>query len=167
MNTIDFIRFGLGASRGSMMGLVNDLRDAPMAQPTVNGGNHALWILGHLVYTEDFVVHTIILGRDPSPLHAWSPLFRFGTEPKTDPAAYPDYDELLAKWEEVRAFTLATLDSMTDEDLDKPAPGCPEEWKGWFGTIAKALNSQIIHPTMHYGQLTDIRRSLGRPVLMA
>ncbi len=168
MNTTAFIRSSLELSKGSMMGLIMDLKDEPLARPTANGGNHALWILGHLVYSECSIMRTIVLGEDSCQLCDWESLFGHdGDGPKDDASIYPSFDELLAKWEEVRAFTLATLDSMSDDDLDKPAPGCPEEWKSWFGTIGMCFTTQIIHPTMHYGQLADIRRSLGRPIMTA
>jgi len=166
VKTNDFIKSSLELSRGAVLGLLDDLRDEPLAQPTVNGGNHALWILGHLTYSECSIMHGIVLGRDSCPLDKWQPLFGHGSEPKADTAIYPSFDELLEAWDEVRAFTLSTLDSLTDYDLDKPAPGCPEEWRSWFGTIGQTFATQAIHPTMHYGQLTDIRRALGRDLLM-
>lgn len=167
MKTTDFIRSSLETSKGSVMGLLMDLKDEPLAQPTTKGGNHALWILGHLVVSESSIIHTIVLGNETSPHDKWQPLFGHGSEPQLDASIYPSFDELLAAWEEVRAFTLSTLDSFTESDLDKPAPGCPEEWKSWFGTIGMTFTTQIIHPTMHYGQLSDVRKSLGRPLLMA
>ncbi|MBL4591593.1 MAG: DinB family protein [Phycisphaerales bacterium] len=167
MNTTTFIRQSLENSKGFMMGFFADLKGESLAQPTVNGGNHALWILGHLVYSECSITHSMILGKESCPLQDWKDLFGYGSEPKCDASIYPDFDELLAKWEEVRAFTLSTLDSMSDDDLDKPAPGCPEEWAAFFGTIGLCFGMKITHPMMHYGQLADIRRSLGRPVMMA
>jgi len=166
MNTTAFIKTSLETGKTMTLSLLMDLKDQPLAQPTAKGGNHALWVLGHLVWAESFVMHTVVLGKDPHPLNDWEPLFGIGSEPKTDASIYPSFDELLAKWEEARAFTLQTLDTFTDDDLDKPSPGCPEEWKAWFGTIGKAFATQIMHPTMHYGQLSDIRRTLGRPPLM-
>ncbi len=166
MKTTEFIKTSLELSRGTVLEILNDLKDEPLVQPTARGGNHALWILGHLVYSESSIMHQIVLGKDSCPHAQWESLFSHGTEPKLDTAIYPSFDELLKAWDEVRAFTLSTLESFTDDDLDKPAPGCPEEWKSWFGTIGQTFTTQIIHPTMHYGQLTDIRRSLGRELLM-
>lgn len=166
MNTVDFIKSSLETSRGAVLGLIMDLKDDQLVEPTSKGGNHALWILGHLVYSESSVIHTILLGNESCPHADLQPLFGHGSEPSTDASIYPSFDELLTQWEEVRAFTLATLDSFSDDDLDKPAPGCPEEWESWFGTIGKVFTAKIIHPTMHYGQLSDIRKTLGRPVMM-
>ncbi|MGV6814368.1 MAG: DinB family protein [Phycisphaerales bacterium] len=167
MNTTTFIKSSLETSRGATLGLLMDLKDEPLAQPTVNGGNHALWILGHLVYSECSIMHTIVLGKESCPLDEWKDLFGHSSLPKTDASIYPSFDELLAKWEEVRAFTFETLATFSDDDLDQPAPGCPEEWKSWFGTIGMTFATQIMHPTMHYGQLADIRKALGRELLMA
>ena len=55
---------------------------------------------------------------------------------------------------------------MSDEDLDQPAAAFPPELEGWFGTKGRCFLSQTLHPTLHYGQLADIRKSLGRPPLM-
>ena len=167
MNTTTFIKSSMETSKNAVLGLITDLKDEPLAQPTINGGNHALWILGHLVYSECSIIHTILLGNESCPLQEWKDLFGYGSEPKSDASIYPSFDELLAKWEEVRAFTFETLATFSDDDLDKPAPGCPEEWKDWFGTIGKVFTTQTIHPTMHYGQLADIRKALGRELLMA
>jgi hypothetical protein len=167
MNTIAFIRSSLENSKGFMMGFFEDLKDEPFAQPTAKGGNHALWILGHLAYSESSMVHSMVLGKESCPLQEWKDLFGFGSEPQCDASVYPSYEELLVRWEEARAFSLATLDSMSDADLDKPALGCPDEWKAYFGTIGLCYSMLIMHPTMHYGQLSDIRRTLGRPIMMA
>ena len=166
MNTIEFIKSSLETSKNATLGMIMDLKDEPLAQPTINGGNHALWILGHIVTSESSIIHTIILGKDSSPVDDWQPLFGHGSTPQLDASVYPSFDELLEAWEEVRAFTLSTLESFSDDDLDKPAPGCPEEWKSWFGTVGMTFTTQIIHPTMHYGQLADIRKALGRELLM-
>jgi len=167
MNTTAFIKSSLEASKSATLGLIVDLKDNPLAQPTANGGNHAHWILGHLVVSESGIIHNIVLGNDSSPHSKWEPLFGHTTQPLTDDSTYPPFDELLNAWEEVRAFTLATLDTLTDDDLDKKAPGCPEGWESFFGTIGQCYATQIFHPTMHYGQLADIRKSLSRELLMA
>lgn len=48
MNTIDFIKMSLESSKGWAMGLIGDMQDSPLTQPTSNGGNHPLWVIGHL-----------------------------------------------------------------------------------------------------------------------
>ncbi len=167
MNTIDYIRSSIMVSRSMTMNLINDLKDQPLAQPTTNGGNHALWILGHIAHTESSLINCLIQGQETCTLQRLKALFDFTAPPTTDADSYPSFDSLLADYEAAHKETMAYLDSITDEDLDAPAPGCPAEWKELFGTIALCLTFVAIHPTMHYGQLADTRRALGRPPLMA
>ena len=64
MKTVDFINMGLETSKFLTLGLIDDMKDAPVTQPTPNGGNHPLWILGHLAYSEANLVNHVILGNE-------------------------------------------------------------------------------------------------------
>ncbi|MBL4697985.1 MAG: DinB family protein [Phycisphaerales bacterium] len=165
MNTIDFIKASLANSSNMTLALINDLKDEPLAQPTSKGGNHALWILGHIAHTESSILHNFILGKETCPLDTLKEQFEYKTEPSTD-ADYPTFDELMAHYESAHAELLAYIETISEEDLDKPIE-CPEEWKPFFGTIGLCLGMCAMHPAFHYGQLADIRRSLGRKPLMA
>ena len=52
MNRIELIRWALKMTDDATAQLVEDMRDAPLTQPTPGGkgggGNHPLWVLGHL-----------------------------------------------------------------------------------------------------------------------
>ena len=63
MNTINFIKNSLEFSSGWMLGLVNDMIDAPLIQPTSSGGNHPLWVIGHLTHSESSLVDGFILNE--------------------------------------------------------------------------------------------------------
>jgi len=167
MNTINFIKSSIAVSRSMTLGLIMDLKDKPLAQPTVNGGNHALWILGHLAHSESSLLNGMIQGKETCTLEHLKEQFAFQTQPSLDASTYPSIDSLLSDFETARTETLAFLETLTDADLDLPAPGCPEEWKEYFGTIGQCFTMISIHPTMHYGQLADIRKALGRELMMA
>lgn len=165
MKTVDFVKMSLEMSQGWIMGLATDMKDAPFARPTPNGGNHPLWNLGHLVYSEANLLHEFILG-DENPIADWKEKFGQGcAEPTDNPADYPTYDEVLAKFEEVRASTMAALENMTDEDFDKDSHA-PEEMKEFFGKISQCFAAMCMHFTFHGGQIADARRAAGRAVLM-
>ncbi|NOY29261.1 MAG: DinB family protein [Planctomycetes bacterium] len=165
MNTIDYIRQEMNMSKAWIGSLMADLQDAPLTVPTPNGGNHPLWIVGHLAYSESNIFHCFIQGKE-NPLGEWKETFGIGSQPVNDAAAYPSYDELLAKFEAVRAETLAYLETITDADLDKPSHG-PEEKKAFFGTVGQCLAVMTTHLAFHGGQLADARRAAGRDILMA
>ncbi|MCD0461273.1 DinB family protein [Roseiconus lacunae] len=164
MSTIDYIRRSLQTSRNLTLALIDDLKDAPMQVPTTNGGNPPIWILGHLTYGEANIVESIIEGK-PNPLLSWDATFGAGKEPSTELESYPPWDELRATFETVREKTLALLDRLDDADLEKPVKKCPEGREDFFGTIEQCMMVLTLHPLMHYGQLTDSRRVLGRAPL--
>ena len=163
MKTTDFVKMSLETSKGFAMALISDMKDAPLTQPTAKGGNHPLWILGHLTLAEASILHGYILDEE-NPLTDWKELFDGGTEPVADASHYPAFDELVAKFEEVRARTLSVLDSLSDEDLDRTIE---TQQADLFGTVGKCFMMLSLHPTLHYGQVADSRRSLGRKPLFA
>ena len=166
MNTIEFIKMGLEVSKNLTLGLIDDMKDAPLTQPTSNGGNHPLWILGHLAYSEANVVHHIISGNE-NPLIGWKDIFGGGSEPVADANHYPSFDELRQKFEEVRAHTLKVLSTLSADDLDAPSKNCPPEREGFFGTVGQCFAVLILHPAMHRGQVADARRMVSREPLLA
>jgi len=165
MNAIDYIKQEMAMSKGWIGGLIADIKDAPMTAPTPNGGNHPLWVVGHLAYSESNILNAYILGKD-YPLAEWKEPFGIGSQPVDDATVYPPFDEVLAKFESARADTLAYLETLTDEDLDKPSHA-PEDKKDYFGTIGQCLTVMTTHLAFHGGQIADARRAAGRAILMA
>lgn len=165
MNTTDFIKLNLQNSAGWCMGLLNDMRDSPMTQPTPNGGNHPLWVLGHVVHSESNLLDKFILGQ-PNRFPELESQFAMGSTPTTDAEAYPTFDELMGKWETIRAATVTHLESLGEADLDKPSHA-PEEFGPGFSTVAGVFTAMASHVTFHAGQVADARRAAGRPLLMA
>ena len=162
MNTLDFIRMSMTASKEMALPLIHDLKDEPFKQPTTNGGNHAIWILGHLAYMESVMIHQLIQGKQTCTLSHHKETFDAEGDPSTDASDYPNFDQLIEDYNSARNETEAYIDSITQDDLQKPALGCPEEWKPYFGTVAQCLDFIAHHPSLHFGQLADIRKSLGR-----
>ena len=164
MTAVDFIKMSLEMSNGWIMGLAADIKDEPLVKPTPNGGNHALWCVGHLVFSEGSMVSGLIKG-EPNPVADWESLFGMGSTPGDDVSAYPSYEEVLGKFEEIRGGTMALLETLTDADLDKPSHA-EGEMKNWFGTIGQCFASIPVHVGFHGGQIADCRRAAGRDVLM-
>jgi len=166
MNAIDFAKHAMETSKHLVLTLIMDMKDAPLTQPTAKGGNHPLWILGHLVYSEANIISDILLG-ETNPLAEWSDIFGGGSEPVTDVSHYPPFDEVAAKYEEVRERTMTLLNCFTEADFDKPSKNCPEDREAFFGTAGKCFAVIALHPALHYGQVADARRTAGRQALIA
>ncbi len=65
MKATELIATGLQGAGGWMEALLADLdgRDA-VAMPTSKGGNHALWVIGHVTLAEASLVNAYILGKE-------------------------------------------------------------------------------------------------------
>src|SRR5262245_43478883 len=103
MQSIDHIRDNLKKSRDRVLLRIEDMRDHPVQFPTPNGGAHTLWVLGHLAYIENQIVHTFMLG-EPNPLKEWEPIFD-GSDISGDPRTFPPFDDVLAQCRAEREAT--------------------------------------------------------------
>lgn len=135
------------------------IRDNGLVFPTAKGGAHTMWVLGHLAYIESLVVRTFMLG-ETNPLAGWEQVFD-GEDVGGDARVFPPFDEVLAKCREARASTLALLDTLSEEDLDRPSAKAPSGYEDTFGTWRHCLQYAADHWYMHRGQLADARRAAG------
>lgn len=165
MKTTDFIRMSLESSTGWAMGLINDMQDAPLTQPTSKGGNHPLWVLGHVTRAESDLLDVFILGKE-NRFPELESQFAMKSVPTANVDDYPPMGELMEKFEQVRAATMAHLGSIGEDDLDKPSHA-PEEFGPLFGTVGACFAAMSTHIAFHAGQVADARRAAGRDPLMA
>lgn len=160
MNGIEVIRTALDQSQQWLMALVADVQEDPLTFPTPKGGNHPLWVMGHIAHSEASLFSEFVLG-EANPLAKWDDLFGMGSEPVADASKYPALSEITAEFEKVRARTLEWLSSNSDADLSKPSRA-PEEYKDMFGTVGQCVVSAALHATFHAGQIADARRAMGK-----
>ncbi len=160
MKQTDLIRWALQKSDEWTTGAAEDMRDAPLTQPTSRGGNHPLWIVGHLAVVEG--EFSQLLFGEPNPVAAWKPLFGQGTQPTTDAGAYPPYDEVLATYRDLRAKNLARIDEIGEEGLDRAPTEVPPGFQPGGLTKGQLILIIALHQMTHLGQLADARRAAGR-----
>jgi hypothetical protein len=158
VKAIDAIRTALKFSDMGMKYLA-DMSDAPLLRPGPWGGNHAMWIAGHLTVVEGRLQQ--MLHGIPNPVHHWKPLFDWGSEPTDDLADYPPYGEVLEKFKELRAQTHAFLDEHGEEGLDRPTKTQPPGFKG-METAGAAILIIAVHATGHLGGLNVLRAAAGK-----
>jgi hypothetical protein len=161
MQAIDAIRIALKFSDMSMKHL-ESMSDAPLLRPGPWGGNHAMWIAGHLTVVEGRLQQ--MLHGGPNPVAKWKPLFDWGSDPVDDAAAYPPYAEVLGKFKELRAQTHAFLADVGEAGLDQPTKVVPPGFTG-FETVGKAILIIAVHATGHLGGLNVVRAAAGKPRL--
>lgn len=158
MKAIDAIRIVLKFSDMGMKYL-GEMRDAPLLRPGPWGGNHAMWIAGHLAVVEGRLQQ--MLHGGPNPVHHWKPLFDWGSEPVDDPAAYPPFDEVLGTCKELRDQTHAFLDEAGEAGLDQPTKCQPPGFTG-METAGAAIIIIAGHACGHLGGLNVIRAAAGK-----
>lgn len=163
MKAIDAIRSSLNTSFGFGEALLKDMADEPMTRWQPDVGQHAYWLLGHMVWGEAAALDQHIQGK-VNRFELWRPLFGAGTEPNDTVAGGPTYEELLEALSSVRSSTLEYIDQLAEDDLDKPChpvePPAPQ-----FGSIGACLLAISIHMGYHTGQLACARRAAGREPL--
>ena len=165
MKATDLIRWAMPMTEQGTAAIVEDMRgDAALTQPTSRGGNHPLWVLGHLAYLEGGIPH-VLLG-EPNPVAHWAPLFAPGTQPATDADKYPSFDEVLATYHRLRARNLKLLDEVGEAGLDRAPKHVPPGFEDLMTTFGHTLLLITLHNMVHYGQVADARRAAGRKPLI-
>jgi uncharacterized damage-inducible protein DinB len=124
--------------------------------------NHALWFAGHMATSDNFFLSLIDRSR-VIPLPEYQSRFGMGSQPTSDPAAYPPPEQVLATMRERRQALLDTLDGLAEDDLArKTPPGTPD----FLPDVAAVFEVAIWHEGQHAGQLSVARRALGYPPLV-
>jgi len=159
MQTKETIQFALNVSNGAVLSVIDKMGDAPTTFPTPNGGCHPLWVLGHLTIVEGMVPE--VLFGDKNPVAEWQKYFGENSEPIDDLSAYPPFAEVRAKYAELRQRNLKILDSLSEEELDRPTKAPPKGREQEFATFGRSFLVLALHQTMHRGHVTDARRAAG------
>lgn len=160
MKSIELIKVAMQISDQATIGLIEDMRDAPFTQPTATGGNHPMWVLGHIAFIEAGLPS--VLYGEPHPLAHWASLFAAGSEPTADPKAYPPFDEVLKVYRESRARNLKLLNQFSETELTRPTKAPPPGLEKVLCTFGQSYLVIALHQMSHMGQVADARRVAGR-----
>jgi hypothetical protein len=163
MHTKDVLKFALTVSNGAVLNEIDQMSGAPTTFPTPNGGCHPLWVLGHLTLVEGMIPG--VLFGEPNPVAEWNKHFGEGSKPVDNPGAYPPFAEVREKYLELRGRNVKILESLREEDLDKPSAAPPKGREREFATFGSSFLTLALHQAMHRGNVTDaIRASANKAV---
>src|SRR6476660_6029257 len=155
MKAIDTIRWALEFSEQVTERFAADMADAALTSPLPNG-NHTLWNLGHLAFIEGGLAH--IISGDSNPVQHWEPLFAMGSEPKSDPSAYPSLDEILTTFRELRARNIKRLEEIGEAGLDAKPKWIPPGFENEMKTVGQTFQLMALHNMIHVGEIVMARR---------
>uniref|UniRef100_Q026D3 DinB-like domain-containing protein n=1 Tax=Solibacter usitatus (strain Ellin6076) TaxID=234267 RepID=Q026D3_SOLUE len=165
MQTKDAIQFALTVSDGAVLKMIDKMSGAPTTFPTPNGGCHPLWVLGHLAIVEGMVPE--VLFGNANPVGEWQKYFGENSQPVDDASAYPPFAEVRAKYVELRARNLEILDSLSEQDLDRPTKAPPKGREREFATFGSSFLVIALHQMLHRSHVTDAIRASGRAATAA
>ena len=139
--------------------MCEDLTEAEFHHQPVTGANSAAWIVGHLAVTARRTAER--LGATELPVLTEEFVGRYSQTRRSAGGQ----SELGSKRELVMLFAVCTdklieaLRTLPDEGLEGPALN-PGRFANNYG---EAILFGAMHITMHCGQISTIRRSLGKP----
>ena len=162
MNSREAIKASIDMGQLISMAYLEDMTDEEMMHRPHEECNHIKWQVGHLIQSEHDMIEGCIPGSMPELPEGFGEKYSKETAVNNDAAAFHTKEELLKAFQQQRAGTLAALEKLTDEDLQKPAP---EAMQGYAPNWGTAFVMQDSHWVMHAGQWAIIRRQLGRKPL--
>jgi uncharacterized damage-inducible protein DinB len=140
--------------------LTEDLSDADLLVRPVPGANHVAWQWGHVIAAEHRFLKA--LGVDmPALPERFTERHAKDTAQADPPTGFLTRDEYARLYNAVRTATLAAVGQLTEADLDRPNAGPMAPLAPTMGALYLLVAS---HSTMHAGQVSVLRRKLGKPV---
>jgi hypothetical protein len=140
----------------------NLLKDFPEDKGTFQPSphcNHAIWIMGHLAVTDEWM-HGMIAEVKTKLPESYGKLFGYQTQPQSSAKAYPSFAEVKKNYQAARDNLLKAAHAVSDEALCKPLG---EKGGGFVSDGLDALHKSAWHEGWHAGQLATVRRALGLP----
>ena len=163
MTGIAAIRAALESTQNLTAWFLDDLSDQDLLVRPVEGANHIAWQIGHLIQSEA----TLIREQLPDAVFPETPsgfADQHGktTQSQEPPKGFLSKAQYLEWFMKTRQATLATVDTLSDADLDKATLGQMAQWAPTLGHFFLLICN---HTMMHAGQFSVVRRKLGKPIL--
>lgn len=163
MHVKEAIQHTLNLNQMILTSYLSDLSDAELLLRPVPEANHIAWQLGHLISAECMLLGMIPGATVPELPPGFAKQHSKETAHASSTEGFLTKKEYLDLLTRVRAATLASLENLSEADLDKPVQGDIARVAPTVGKLLILLGS---HTLMHGGQIVPLRRKLGKPVLI-
>lgn len=156
------IAHSLSVSAGLLNRYVADLTPEEYLHRPTEKANCVAWLIGHLILIDRRGL-TMLGVTDLPPLPAGDFEKRFSRDEGCPQASdFGDVENLMPLFDKHRGMLIDAVKRAAPAQLDKPV----ETRRPLFKTVGEMMNFYAHHTTMHAGQITIIRRSLGRAPLV-
>ena len=131
------------------------LDDSSARRRPRNNVNHALWLTGHMIWAEDYLLVEVPTGKTFRSKE-WDYCFDHSSEKLPDDE-YPPWGEVRAEFTVVHEKAMKQLARLNHSDLHRPS----FLERQWFPTVLHSIAHQVTHGHYHLGQLVYLTRQLA------
>lgn len=155
------IAYAITTSQMLLDSFVKDLTPQDYLHRPAAGANCAAWIVGHLILTDRQALGRLGVKDLPALPEGFEKRFARDEHAPSAPD-YGDTSVLRSLWNQHRQLLADAARQAPEALLNQPL----EQPRPLFKTVGEMAHFMAIHATMHAGQISTIRRSLGRPPLI-
>ncbi len=161
MTTHELLGAAYRMGRQMVHRLCDDLTPEEFQHQPLPGLNSAAWIVGHLAVTARRTAERLGATGLPPLNEEYIGLFSATKRPAGDQKGLPGKDEVLPLFDLCLGKLIEAVQALPTDALDGPPPHI-----GPYATnYAEAVLFGGLHISLHCGQISTIRRSLGKPPL--
>jgi hypothetical protein len=163
MGGTEVIQTALRATEQLLVWHLSDLCDTDLFVRPAAGANHLAWQLGHLIVTERFhLLQQFPETAMPKLPDGFAEAHAPATAGRSGPDGFWPLRDYRSQFSAMRAASVGVVGTLSEADLSRPAAGAVA---GFAPTVAAVLLLVSNHTLLHCGQVTVVRRALGKPVL--
>lgn len=140
-------------------GVINILSDDEFKSEISPGKNHGVWLLGHLLTSDDDF--SMFMGKGPVMFPEYYETFGQGSKllPAED---YPSVHDLKDAWSKVCEKNRKIYSELTDDELQLPHAMVKDIDKDYFKTKERVIMAWQLHQLYHAGQLGILVAKAGK-----
>jgi hypothetical protein len=153
------LAWSLAAARTQTLALTEDVPDELSATQSDFGEHHPVWVVGHLLLSDSYLLH--LLAVEPLPLDFGALLAAYGPEASPGSVDTPALSRLTARLAHTGARRHDAVRSMSTAALARRTPDTALATTQ--PTLHHHLTALLIHEGYHAGQLSTWRRWRGLP----
>jgi len=158
--TTDAIIYSLQSAKNMLDALTADLKGCEWDHRAAVGSNCAAWLVGHLILVDRRALGLAGVTDLPELPAGFETVF--GREANAPQAAtFGDASNLMPMFDRNREMLISAVAKLPAEKFDETLP----KPNARFKTYGELFVFMGLHVIMHAGQISTIRRSLGRPPL--
>jgi uncharacterized damage-inducible protein DinB len=162
MDARDVMRASIGRAKMITDMLLGDLSDADLLARPVPSANHVAWQLGHIIVSLNYFGETIKPGSMPVLPAQFAEQHSKETAASDKPADFLTKQQYVTLLDDQRQAFVDLLATVPVSRFDEASP---EEMQGYAARISDLVTLVAEHEMMHSGQISVVRRKLGKPVV--